>query len=831
MSKCAANYKNLNRIKSYSEQGYATVQWAKQVCMNDEWLRQQVEQLKYLSPPAVRKRFAPILLNQDYSYGYMISNGDKVIFSNSISDEINVDFQNMNLVDENKSDCSFETYVDNYGTHIRAVVPMEEVQSTDFTVRNHQGGGTNSYWYVGFDKNKSYQIRPDWIKDEFDHEIPAICRAQTITIPAGLIGKLVSVDLQIQNNGTTVSNWGSPLYVQIFRTELKHVEKTEWNKKLKKSESHDPKQYEDIYWPIGHPHNALATAKYQPSKTNPSWQNFLFDKAIDVGNANSDEHYAIVISSPLSHWEHCPRIGGWGRNCAKAKDMSGDAFLSENNGRSWIRYGRNDDKVKDYKMGQLTPSDFAYQCHIDTFTSGRHTSTDYYLYLKPILANPIKSLKISGEYTGETVADNEDDKFLDFEFSTTGQDEDWTSIRSGEWKHLTETSQILFIRAKMKTLSGSKTPSIENMSIDLKTELPKEMYVRTHFYNPKLSPMIGANLWGRVFAPFELNPNDTGINASVEIIPDRLVTEHFTIISVSDLSDYIELLDSEGNPILDSESVIGVGIDDDDRARYLFDNPTVIESLKNYNVYVKPYTTTIDNKVFTYYLSFDGGLENEGTDDEKQIISGLKLNNSPAYPIQECLLQPSGGDEVVSFGEWYDYIVDYDEDIINLDKTILTNIPSGALGISYNPVFLQNLTLEEVGQSIDEETGLISEGLILDYFKQEFIIDETNVETRRVSLRCAPVDPIKQVIINKDSDNEKELYEDIDFNVDYDSKELVFPIVNNDNKSSVLQVNDTLEVVYTPNLEDTGISIGYRAIRNDTNHQCTIKPNYIEYKV
>ena len=36
MSKCAANYKNLNRIKSYSEQGYATVQWAKQVCMNDE---------------------------------------------------------------------------------------------------------------------------------------------------------------------------------------------------------------------------------------------------------------------------------------------------------------------------------------------------------------------------------------------------------------------------------------------------------------------------------------------------------------------------------------------------------------------------------------------------------------------------------------------------------------------------------------------------------------------------------------------------------------------------------------------------------------------------
>lgn len=533
--------------------------------------------------------------------------------------------------------------------------------------------------------------------------------------------------------------------------------------------------------------------------------------------------------SPLSPWQHCPRIGGWGRNCAADKYSGGDAFLSENNGRSWIRYGRNDLKV-DYKMGQLTPMDFAFQCHIDTFIEGRDTDNDYYLYLKPILANPIKSLKISGEFSGETVADNENNTFLEFEFSTTGHDDDWTSIRSGEWKHLTQTSKKLFIRAIMKTL-GSETPSIENMSIDIKTELPKEMYVRTHFYNPKMAPMLGAALWGRVYAPFELSPNDNGINASVEIIQDRLVTEHFTIITVSDLSDYLELVGNDANPILDSESIIGDGIDDDDRAKYLSDNPSVIEALKDYNVYVKPYTTTINDTSVTYYLSFDGGLENEGTENQKQIISGLKLNNSPAYPMKECLLQPIGGDEVVSFGEWYDYTVNYEEDIIDLDETVLTNLPSGALGFSYNPVFIQDLSSEEVGSSIDEETGLITEGLVLDYFKQEFLIDEANVETRRVSLRCAPVDPIKQVIINKDQDNEKELYEDIDFTVDYNNKELVFPIVSNDNQSSILQVNDTLEVVYTPNLEDTSIAIGYHAIREDTNHQCTIKPNYIEYKV
>ena len=153
------------------------------------------------------------------------------------------------------------------------------------------------------------------------------------------------------------------------------------------------------------------------------------------------------------------------------------------------------------------------------------------------------------------------------------------------------------------------------------------------------------------------------------------------------------------------------------------------------------------------------------------------------------------------------------------------------MSFTYNPVFIKNLSSEEVGQSIDEETGLINEGLILDYFKEEFIIDETNVETRRVNLRCAPVDPIRQVIINKDSDSEKELHENVDFSVDYDNNEIVFPIINTDNQSSILKTNDALEVVYTPNLPDTGIAIRYRVLREDVNHQCTIKPNYIEYKV
>ena len=49
-------------------------------------------------------------------------------------------------------------------------------------------------------------------------------------------------------------------------------------------------------------------------------------------------------------------------------------------------------------------------------------------------------------------------------------------------------------------------------------------------------------------------------------------------------------------------------------------------------------------------------------------------------------------------------------------------------------------------------------------------------------------------------------------------------------ESTVLNLNDILEIVYTPSLNDAGISIGYYAKRENIRKQCYIKPNYIEYK-
>ena len=824
--KCKPKYKNLNLIQSFSEQRYATVQLMEQACQNDEWLRQEVEKLSYLSPPAVRKRFSPVLVDENQSYGYQFSEGthdengnlqndteSEVIFSEKTDPEIIIDFSDMSLIDENKSDCAFESYEDTEGiSHYRAVVPMVESSNVNLDCANFkEGDQINSFWYVGYDKAKSYSIRPDWIKDWKDMEIPAVGRAQTIKIPNDITeGYLESVDLQLQNNGTTWSNWGSPLYVEIFKISEKKVQKTVWDKKTKKNKPYSPKQYETIAFPDSNPYTALACAEYQPKRTTPHFQNFLFDKAVKV---HGGEQYAIVMSSPLSHYTHCPRIGGWGRNCAKSKDLNGDAFLTENNGRKWTRYGRNDSNVK-YKEGRYTPSDFAYQCHIREYSQGRDTEADYYLYLKPILINPVKAVQISGEYDGETNKTSNDIS-LTFEGSINGRE--WFTLRSGEWKYFTENYPItIFIRAKMSVTSSGKTtltPTIENMHINFKTDSPKEMYVRTHFFSPKLTPMLGASLWGRIKAPFSLSPDDGNVTCNVEIIQDKLITEHFTIISVEDLInyEYLEIFDS--SKVKDQT--------DDKIVEYLEDNPSVINNLKKENIYIKPITLDEEDHLLSFAPS-----------DESSALGGLPLSQGPAYPIQECMVQPDCSTaNVVSYGEWYDFLVDYDDNIFTLDKSVLDDMPTGSLLIRYNPVFIDNLSLEEVSTRIDTETGLMEEGLILDYFKETIAIDSENVETRRVKLRVSPVDPIRQVILNKDTDDETELYEDVDFTVDYTSKELILPISSIEGEYCRLKENDSLEIIYTPNLEDTSIAIGYYAHRLNSNYQCRIKPNYFEYKV
>ena len=211
-------------------------------------------------------------------------------------------------------------------------------------------------------------------------------------------------------------------------------------------------------------------------------------------------------------------------------------------------------------------------------------------------------------------------------------------------------------------------------------------------------------------------------------------------------------------------------------------------------------------------------------------ITDLAFVTPPSYPIRECNLTPAAvGTKNIGYGEWYDYTVDYETDTLTFRSEVLSNLPKGTLTVTYNPVFIQGLTAEEVGfrnpNKVTTDGDVNDEGLILDYFKETLIVNDDNVETRRVPLRALPLDPIRHLYYNG-----VELKQDRDYSIDFNKKEIVFPVINTDNESSRLNVNDRIEIIYTPNIDDNGISIAWYATRTNLLKQVKIEPYYIEYK-
>ena len=102
------------------------------------------------------------------------------------------------------------------------------------------------------------------------------------------------------------------------------------------------------------------------------------------------------------------------------------------------------------------------------------------------------------------------------------------------------------------------------------------------------------------------------------------------------------------------------------------------------------------------------------------------------------------------------------------------------------------------------------------------------MENRYIQLKFAPCDPIRELVID-----DVEYIEDIHFTVDYTNQRILFPIIDVNLSSTLLTENIGKEmyVVYTPNLEDAGLSIGYRGVRTNTDKQMRIYENYLEYKV
>ena len=754
---CPEEYRNLG-LKSFGEQKYVTADMLRQFCKNDAFLKKMVDQLEYLTPPAVRKVFTSIPVDDVKSYGYTVTEKNTIVFDDTHDKTLTFDFNDLSVVDDSKT-TAVRTSIMFGGEVIQKFEVPKELKTTidsttrdysPWTIRDDEGKivsddmTCNEFWYIGFDRNRHYETRPNWLKNMLNPEIPGISRAQTFK--AKKTGLLQSVRLNL--HGST--NTGMPLVVQIRKTRLE----------------------DGIYVPVNSAEKMIASQDVVFWQTDPGVYSVTFDYP---GTVTKDEHYAIVLVSPLSHPTNCYWVGGWNKHCHADQYPDGDAFYSFNSGYTWTRYGKDDwetGEEVEYHQGKYAPQDFAFICDIAEQKTNYKTNP-HYLYLKPILSNPIRSVTLSAISGGESATAG---RTLKFQVSPNGRV--WQDITNTI--EFTEPTRALFVRA-IFTSDGNQTPYVEEISLHLDMEVSDEMYVRTVPYAPPLTGILSANVWGRVYAPFRLEPNT---ECTVEIIREKEVTEHFIIIDAVELVNYnyFEEIALIYNDI--------VGKNQDQMMDYLRDKPSLIASLKNRNIYIRGF------------------------------IDKFQFTNKPAYPILRSAIQPSGAATEI-YGEWYDYLVDYDNNTLKFFDDI--QLPKGSLDVTYNPVFIEGLTNEEVGLRADK-----TEGLILDYFEESIIVDEDMVTDRRIELKAEPVDPIRKVVVVKDDYTEHTLVENIDYYVD--EKTIVLEIINFDGESPIISVNDTVKIVYTPNLDDNSISIGYYAKRTNTDNTVEIQPNYIEYK-
>lgn len=344
MKECPPVYKNLG-LMSFDEQREVTVEMLRQICKNDEWLKQNLEKIEYLTSPAIRKRFTPVPVDTNKSYGYKITTDNNVVFDTGTNKEVFMDFDDTTLIDTNKTTAVIEGLLDNDKIIHQVKIPQQTTSTIDKSTRNYSpwaikdstgkiiGGDmtANEHWYIGFDKNRHYETRPNWLENQLNNEIPSIGRAQTFK--AKKTGLLESIVLNIKASaGEDKYNTASPLIVQIRKTINK-----------------DGVLYpEELACDYNGKYTVLAQQEVRFQNSSPDIASILFDHPCTV---KAGETYAIVLLSPLSHYSHCYWLGGWNKHCHADVYTDGNAFYTFNNGMTWIRYGKDDDV--EYHQGNM----------------------------------------------------------------------------------------------------------------------------------------------------------------------------------------------------------------------------------------------------------------------------------------------------------------------------------------------------------------------------------------------------------------------------------------------------------------------------------------------
>lgn len=792
------NYDGTRYIKiPITEWGYkqlVTLNLLKNYVNNEDYLLGECEDLWDATPPVTRKLFKPLAINENKSYGVVLNTNDEYTFYDKTDTSILINFKDTpttssymcKMIDTVRTTCAFDNNVitipkktvSNLDKHTRDYSPFTAYDENGNPLSNDMT--CNEFWYIGYDRNSVYETRPNWVMNEEHGGIPAVCRAQTFkvdledkTLPYGVLESVV-----LNLHGESLQ-YGVPLIVEIT----------------------EAVEYDGVYYPASRDHinndryntttygdgkvaKQIAKQYWYPSNTDPGVVSITFDWGARVEDG---KHYAIVLRSPLNHQPNPYSIGGWNKHCDPDVYLDGDAFMSSNNGYTWIRYGKDDETS--YHEGMYAPQDFAFECHIRQ-EHEEYENGVYEVYTKPIHLEKMESitLSVSDEFLDGTI------KYYAYNPVT------------GEWVQFNEYGVVTFdteeqrpdvtiIRATMELYKNGNAPYIKTMNIHVHHSLFHTAVLRTLPYTPRTTGILSANTYSHVHCPYTVNDtvDDT---VTVDVVKETRNYTHATIISLLSIPSYSSLCSSVTEEVKKEITTI---IDTKDTTQkeeliknFVLTHTQLFLDLQDVNVYV---------------------LEDPN-------FGSFKVTGDCAYPLLRCSLQPISG-ETVEFTEWLDYTVDYDADTGSEGNSVVfssvakSKLVAGNLTIAYNPVFAKNIptTIYEDYSVKDLDLGFIKETFNI----TEEMLSEEVIELVTMTEALNPVRELKM--------DDTIFVEGEDFSVDYDNKTILL-------QTNKLVANKSVSVKYTPYLVNDSISLVYHLHRVNTGDKTniTLQGNYIDYK-
>jgi hypothetical protein len=548
----------------------------------------------------------------------------------------------------------------------------------------------NTFWYMGWLHSKPFWMSPEWLNDPFSEnphtpDEPTLCRSFTFTPEK--TGLLKKVQIRLTSNPQAEDEF----YCEIRTTT---------------SDGYPSQQIlarEKTYLRQFHQSSLFPIPFHNPP---------LLTKGVK---------YAIVLRAGFTSYSHTYGIGGWQNPCPGGVYPHGDLFISQNNGRTWIKNDYYPDIS--FREGLVRPKKYAWQTYMQTTNSQlQPREGKFQVCWKPIRCNPIKNIQLipSFQNNGGTV-----------EWFISSNNRDWHPIKAPDWYYDFETGplaeqnqQTLYIMATLTSGAGIlKTPIINGLKANIHTKPALQAYIRTIFYNPRLTNPLGASIWSGIGTNIKIDPpTEKDIQINIEIIRNTITREYINIKK-----------------------------------------------------------------------------------DQKTI----KLQEHPAQPLIMMLFYTKSAFSP-TLQEGYHYIVDYDTKTITFPEPPIFD---GIIQVDYYPLWLKNLKPEDFPIKTDLFTEYYTGTGELDLFK----------------LKTTPIDPIRTFeYYNTQEDEWTELIEDIDFKVDYFQKTIK-------NLKPTIKPPENMEynyrIKYTPYLADTGLALAYHLQRKNTNQQIHIQGNYYQNRV